>query len=192
MSPLSLGWYWQNVIIIIIICAPTGLWTLDSVRQHWLSILRSARQQLVLVLAAKPDNPHLEMSMMMAMSTFVICTHPIPFSLIPSAKPLVFSLLYYSYKTLAAGLCTNSPPRIIFSLTADTRLGDKSVFNNKLIWHRVFPSPHNSTSLYLYLDILSLLFLTKPAWKAWGCESCLISHVLTLLVSAYLTLLAFA
>ena len=95
------------------------------------------------------------------MSTFVICTHPIPFSLIPSAKPLVFSLLYYSYKTLAAGLCTNSPPRIIFSLTADTRLGDKSVFNNKLIWHRVFPSPHNSTSLYLYLDILSLLFLTK-------------------------------
>ena len=97
----------------------------------------------------------------MAMSTSVICTHPIPFSLIPSAKPLVFSLLYYSYKTLAAGLCTNSPPRIIFSLTADTRLGDKSVFNNKLIWHRVFPSPHNSTSLYLYLDILSLLFLTK-------------------------------
>ena len=126
-----------------------------------MSILRSARQQLVLVLAAKPDNPHLEMSMMMAMSTSVICTHPIPFSLIPSAKPLVFSLLYYSYKTLAAGLCTNSPPRIIFSLTADTRLGDKSVFNNKLIWHRVFPSPHNSTSLYLYLDILSLLFQRK-------------------------------
>ena len=100
----------------------------------------------------------------MAMKTFVICTHPIPFSLIsqPSVKPLVFSLL--SLLLLQDSGCRSVyklPTKNNFQLDCRYETWGQSVFNNKLIWHRVFPSPHNSTSLLLYLDILSLNWKRK-------------------------------
>ena len=143
---------------------PTGLWTLDSVRQHWLSILRSAR--LVLVLAAKPDNPHLEMCVMMAwrcqLSWSARIQFHFPWSPQPSVKPLVFSLP--TLLLLQDSGCRSVyklPTKNNFQLDCRYETWGQSVFNNKLIWHRVFPSPHNSTSLLLYLDILSLNWKRK-------------------------------